>query len=183
MDRTDEDRAAVGLRRASGRGYAEWFAVLDDWGAADRPYREIAAWLTGEHGLSAWWAQKLIVEYQQARGVRQPGARPDGTFAAGASKTIAASVERIAAAWTDADVRSRWLPGLSLSVRTSQPGRSIRFDVGDGTRLNVTLGDADEKTSVAVEQERLPDAAAAETARAAWRQRLSALKGLVEDSS
>jgi hypothetical protein len=60
-----------------GTGYEvreEWFAVLDQWGAAGRPYREIASWLTGEHGLSAWWAQKLIVEYEQARGIRGQGA-------------------------------------------------------------------------------------------------------------
>ena len=31
-----------------------WFALLDDWGTADRPYREIADWLTAEQGLSAW---------------------------------------------------------------------------------------------------------------------------------
>ena len=183
MDRTNQERAAVGLRRATGRGYAEWFAALDDWGAAGRPYRAIADWLTGEHGLSAWWAQKLIVEYEQARGMREPGARPDGTFAAGASKTIVAPAERAAAAFTDPDLRSRWLPDLPLTVRTSQPGRSIRFGVDDGTRLNVTFGAAGEKTSVAVEQERLPDAAAAETARAAWRDRLNALKGLVEGGS
>ena len=180
MERTNEERAAVGLRRATGRGYDEWFAALDAWGAAGRPYREIARWLTGEHGLSAWWAQKLIVEYEQARGVRQSGARPDGTFAAGASKTIAAPVARIAAAFTDAGLRPHWLPGLQLTERTSRAGRSIRFDVGDGSRLNVTFGAAGDKTSVAVEQERLPDAAAAEAARAAWRERLSALTDQLE---
>jgi hypothetical protein len=180
MERTNEERAAVGLRRATGRGYEEWFAALDSWGAVGRPYREIADWLTGEHGLSAWWAQKLIVEYEQARGVRRPGARPDGTFAAGASKTIGAPVDKLDAAFTEAYLRSRWLPDLALTVRTTQTGRSIRFDVGDGTRLNVTFGAAGDKTSVAVEQERLPDAATAEAARVTWRDRLTTLKGLLE---
>ena len=61
--------------------------MLDAWGAAGRPYREIADWLTGQHDLSNWWAQKLIVEYEQARGLRPPGVRPDGTFEVSASKT------------------------------------------------------------------------------------------------
>jgi uncharacterized protein YndB with AHSA1/START domain len=177
---TTETPTGKGIRRATGRGYDEWFAALDEWGAVGRPYREIADWLTGEHAMSAWWAQKLIVEYEQARGVRQAGARPDGTFAAGASKTIAAPVEQAAAAFTDPGLRSRWLPGVSLAERTSQRGRSIRLDVGDGTRLNVTFGGGPEKTQVAVEQERLADAAAAEAARAFWRDRLAALKSLLE---
>src|SRR4029453_16306221 len=47
---------------AQDRGY--WFALLDDWGAPGRSYREIADWLTAEQGVSAWWAQKVIVEYE-----------------------------------------------------------------------------------------------------------------------
>src|SRR3954468_15062666 len=105
MERTtNETRTETGLRRATGRGYQQWFAALDAWGAVGRPYREIAQWLTAAHGVSAWWAQKLIVEYEQARGVRQPGVRPDGTFAVGASKTIAVPVDRLTTAFTDADL-------------------------------------------------------------------------------
>ena len=61
---TDQPRPTTGHDRAF------WFAELDAWGAAGRPYREIADWLTTEQGLSAWWAQKLIVEYEEARGLR-----------------------------------------------------------------------------------------------------------------
>jgi hypothetical protein len=42
-----------GLRRATGRDRDGWFAVLDAWGAAGRPYREIDDWLVIEHGLSS----------------------------------------------------------------------------------------------------------------------------------
>ncbi|MGH8575878.1 MAG: DUF4287 domain-containing protein [Gammaproteobacteria bacterium] len=75
MNRKDASkRSDEGVQRATGRGRDEWFTVLDTWGAPGRPYREIAEWLTGEHGISSWWAQKLIVEYQQACGLRAPGA-------------------------------------------------------------------------------------------------------------
>jgi uncharacterized protein DUF4287 len=59
-----------GVQRSTGRGRGEWFALLDAWGASGRRYREIADWLMGEHDLSRWWAQNLIVEYEQARGLR-----------------------------------------------------------------------------------------------------------------
>ena len=91
----------TGVRRGTGRERAEWFAVLDDWGGAARPYGEIAGWLRAEHGLSAWWAQKLTVEYQQARGTRPPGIRRDGTFEVTGSKAIAAPRARVYAAVVD----------------------------------------------------------------------------------
>jgi hypothetical protein len=178
----EEIRSSEGLRRATGRDRHEWFAVLDGWGAVGRPYREIAGWLTGVHGLSNWWAQKLVVEYEQARGVRDPGVRPDGTFSAGAGKTVAVPVERTFAAFMDPEVRERWLPGVVLRERTSRPGRSARFDWHDGaTRLNVSfLAGGEAKSQVAVEHERLPDPAAVERTKAYWRERLTVLKTLLE---
>ncbi|HZY28995.1 MAG TPA: DUF4287 domain-containing protein [Jiangellaceae bacterium] len=181
-DHAEQGGSGEGMRRATGRDRGGWFAVLDAWGAAGRPYQEIAAWLTGEHGLSSWWAQKLIVEYEQARGLRAAGVRPDGTFTVGASKTVAVPAERLYAAFVDAEVRELWLPGALIRERTSQPGRSARFDWDDGaTRVNVSVAAAGEaKSQVAVEHERLPDARAAEEAKAHWRERLDVLKAVLE---
>lgn len=177
-----QPRPSRALRDATGRDRHEWFAALDAWGAAGRPYREIAAWLSGEHGVSRWWAQKLIVEYEQARGLRDPGVRPDGTFEVSTSKTVAVPVERLFAAFTDQQLRERWLPGVALRERTSQPGRSARFDWEDGaTRVNVTFAPTGEaRSQVALSHERLPDAGAAEHAKAYWRERVAALKALLE---
>jgi hypothetical protein len=171
-----------GIERATGRDREEWFGTLDEWGAKGRPYREIAEWLTTEHRMSDWWAQKLIVEYEQARGVRQPGVRPDGTFEAGASKTLAVPVARAYAAFVAEDIRSQWLPGESLSEREgARPGKVVRFDRPDGTRIAVQFDSpATDKTTVAVVHQRLADVDAAEAAKAYWRERLSALKDLVE---
>jgi hypothetical protein len=181
-DHAEPGGSGEGMRRATGRDRGGWFAVLDAWGAAGRPYQEIAAWLTGEHGLSSWWAQKLIVEYEQARGLRAAGVRPDGTFTVGASKTVAVPAERLYAAFVDAEVRELWLPGAAIRERTSQPGRSARFDWDDGaTRVNVSVAAAGgAKSQAAVEHERLPDARAAEEAKAYWRERLDVLKTVLE---
>ena len=172
-----------GVRRATGRDRGEWFGLLDRWGAAGRPYREIADWLVGEHALSAWWAQKLIVEYEEARGLRDPGIRRDGTFEVTASKTVAAPVSRLVTAFVDQDARRRWLPGATMRERGSQPGRSLRFDWEDGdSRVVVSLAAAGEaKTQVAVQHQRLRDTAKATEMKAFWRARLAALKALLED--
>ena len=161
------------------RGY--WFGLLDEWGAPGRPYREIADWLTGEQGLSAWWAQKVIVEYEQARGLRDAGRRKDGTFAAGASRTIAADIDRVRAALLEPALRRRWLPDLGAQVRSGEQRRTVRLDLADGTRLQATLdASGPSRTAVAVEQSRMTDPAAVAPAKAYWKERLEALRDLLE---
>lgn len=174
---------ASGLHRATARGHDEWFALLDRWGAPGRPFREIADWLEREHGLSSWWAQKLIVEYEQARGLRPSGVRPDGTFTVGTSKTVAVPVKWLYEAVVNPAERERWLPGVVLRERTSRPHRSVRFNrVDDGTRINVTFeAKGDARSLLAVEHERLPDPEIAEQTKTFWRERLTVLKTQLEE--
>ena len=170
------------VRGATGRGWDELFALLDGWGAADRDHREIAAWLADEQGVDGWWSQAVTVEYEVARGLRPRGGDRDGTFTVNASRTVAVPVERLFAAFADPELRERWLPGERLRERTSQPARTARFDWGDGaTRVVVGFtAKGEAKSQVDLAHERLPDAQAADRARAEWRERLAALKALLE---
>ena len=174
-------KTSEALRQTTGRDYDEWFALLDSWGAPGRPFREISGFLTAEHGVSKWWAQKLIVEYEQARGLRPAGVRSDGTFTVTASKTVGVPVERLFEAFVDAKLRRRWQPGAKMRRRTAERGRSARFDWGDGSRVNATfLAAGKGKSQVAVEHAKLSDAGAAEEMKTYWRERLSALKHVAE---
>jgi hypothetical protein len=170
------------VRRATGRDRDEWYALLDVWGATGRRHGEIAAWLTGEHGVDSWWAQTLTVDYEQARGLRAPGGSRDGTFSVNLSRTVDVPVERLFAAFVDPRVRARWLPGGVLRERTSRPARSARFDWVDGGSRVIAgfTGRGGARSQVALTHQRLPDAGAAEEARAYWRERMVALKGLLE---
>ena len=176
--------SATGVERATGRDRPEWFELLDAWGAADRPYRETAAWLREVPGLSAWWAQKLTVESEQARGTRAPGVRRDGTFEVTASKAIGAPVAAVFEALV-AGSREAWLPGVSLRERSSTPPGQARFDRGDdGSRVTFTFAATPAGgTTVAVQHQHLPDLEAAEAEKAAWRERLNALKVAVEGAA
>src|SRR5215207_754103 len=128
---SSKGKSSSALMSTTGRDYAEWFQLLDAWGAPGRGYREIADWLVGQ-GVSGLLPQKLIVEYQQDRGLRQPGARTGGSFAGGASKTVPFSIDRLYAAFADSELRRSWLPDLELTERTARPGRSISFAAADG---------------------------------------------------
>ena len=168
---------------ATGRGWQEWLAVLDEWGAAGRSHTEIARWLMDERGVPGWWAQNVTVGYERARG-RAPGQGRDG-WTVSASRTVAVPVERLFAAFEDEAVRERWLPGAQMRRRTATAARSARYDWEDGeTRVVVgfeRVGDA--KARVAVAHEKLPDADTAGEMKAWWRERLTFLKAMVEEGT
>src|SRR5947209_7683681 len=75
-EQPEQPQESAAAKRATGRSNPEWFALLDDWGAAERTHAEIARWLAEQEGVSGWWAQMLTVAYEQARGRRLPHERP-----------------------------------------------------------------------------------------------------------
>ncbi|MGH3646683.1 MAG: hypothetical protein ACRDTM_05865 [Micromonosporaceae bacterium] len=170
------------VRERTGRGWDEWYALLDTWGGTGHNHTEIARWLVTEHQVHGWWAQSITVGYEQARGLRVPGQQPDGSFGASASKTVAVPVERLFEAFADESLRQRWLPGTTVRVRTATAPKSYRADWEDGaTRIVVGFvpkGEA--KAQVAIAHEKLPDAESAARQKAYWRQRLTDLKQLLE---
>ena len=121
------------IRSRTGRGWEEWFDLLDDWGAAERSHRDIARWVAEQQGIHplAWNAQAVVDSYERARGLRAVGEHADG-FAITATKTVAVPVDRLYDAFVDESLRERWLPDGELRERTASKPRSARFDWGDG---------------------------------------------------
>jgi hypothetical protein len=172
------------IRERTGRGWEEWFDALDDWGAAERPHREIARWVAEQQGgihPLAWNAQAVAYSYERVRGGRVVGQREDG-FTITATKTVAVPVERLYDAIVDDALRARWLPDERLSERTATRPRSARFDWGDGdSRVTVTFAAKSEtKSAAALEHARLADASEADRMKTMWRERLAGLKAQLE---
>lgn len=180
--RPHSDEVLIGR---TGRTWDEWFAILDRWSATERTHTEIARWLVTEHRIDGWWAQSITVGYEQARGMRAPGQRADGTFEASVSKTIAVPVDRLFAAFASDTERERWLPNSPLTMRSMREPEVLRADWEDGTsRLEVVFTDkGPAKSSVVVVHKRLADGEALNLAKAMWRDELSQLKKLLEADS
>ena len=170
------------VRAATGRVWVDWFELLDEWGAVDRAHPEIATWLRTEHGVPGWWAQTVTVEYERARGLRPFRGDRDGTHSVSASRTVGVPVERLFEAWSDPELRRRWLGDVELRERTSTPPRTARYDWMDGsTRVIVGFeAKGDGKSTVALAHERLPDPDEAARLKVFWRERLTALKRQLE---
>jgi hypothetical protein len=169
------------IRRRTGRGWEEWFDLIDEWGGVERPHAEIARWLADAHDTKGWDAQAVTVTYERARGLRAVGENAQG-FTATASKTVAVPVERLYQAFVDETLRRQWLPEGELRVRTTSEAKSARFDWGDGeTRVNVWFeAKGDGKSTAALQHERLPAGDEADRMKAYWRERVSVLKEVLE---
>jgi hypothetical protein len=180
-DRPTLTMSEKAIRRRTGRGWEEWFDLLDQWGAAERTHKEIARWLREQQGVDGWGAQSVTVSYERARGLRAVGERPEG-FSITASKTVAVSVDRLYDAFVDESLRARWLRDGQLRERTATRPRSARFDWGDGqTRVVVGFDSKGEvKSTVALEHARLTDAETADRMKRYWRDSLARLKAQLE---
>lgn len=125
------------LMAATGKTRGEWHALLDAENAATWKHPEIAAWLHREHNVDRWWAQGITVGYEQARGLRVPGQQPDGSFAAGSSKTVSGgllpTLDKVIVAVSD-----------HFGVKPVTVGRearhpTARWELRDGTGLLATI--------------------------------------------
>jgi Domain of unknown function (DUF4287) len=169
------------IKEATGRTWEAWLSILDRWGARDRKHGETVDFLMTQHDVEGWYAQAITVGYERARGMRLKHQQADG-FTISASKTIAVPIDALFNAFVSSRRRKRWLTDGAMSLRTSQPGRTARFDWEDGsTRVNISVIDkGPSKSMVAVAHERLADADEAETAKALWKERLVRLKSFLE---
>lgn len=160
---------------ATGRSRAQWYALLDDAGAAGWDHKQMAAWLVETHDVDGWWAQGLTVGYEQARGLRLPGQRPDGTFEASVSRTLAHDVDGVFPHLADATRRAHWLPGTWQETGVT-PGKSVRLAADDGTRLLLTISAAGPgKVRVTVTSARLAGADDRDRAKTLGRAALATL--------
>jgi hypothetical protein len=183
MKRAVEKYGGVGssaVKKATGRTWREWFAVLDKAGAAKLPHKEIARRLQRTHRLPDWWCQMVTVGYEQARGLRLKHQKTDG-FEISVSRTIAAPVDRAFAAWREAAQREQWLPRTPLSIRKATPHKSIRILWGDDTLLSVNFWPKGPlKCQVVPQHGKLPTPEVAEKMKAYWSEKLEALGAFLE---
>lgn len=167
---------------ATGHGWDYWFAALDEWGARGWSHTEAARWLRDEAGVPGWYSQAITTSYERARGLRAVGQGVNG-FTVSASRTIAVPAEVLFAAFDDPGSRERWLPGVELEVRTTTPPRTARYDwTGGSSRLVVGIEALEDgRSRVGLAHERLADNAERDRMKAWWRERLTALKEMLEE--
>jgi uncharacterized protein YndB with AHSA1/START domain len=168
------------VQAKTGKTWAEWFAVLDAADAQTMSHPQIARYLQEEHSVPDWWCQMVTVGYEQARGLREVHQKTDG-FTANASKTLGVPLTVLYDAWADEDKRAAWLSEVGLTVRKATPDKSLRITWRDGSNLDVNLyAKGEEKSQVAIQHSKLPDAEAAALLKAFWGSALGRLEAFLE---
>lgn len=172
---TPVSEAAV--RAATGRGWDEWFAWLDEAGAARLPHGDIAK-LVHAAGVPGWWSQSVAVGYERARGLRAKHQKVDG-YSASASKTVAVPLAVLYAACAGEASRDRWLvppPGATYRVRGATLDKSVRLVWSDGTVVTIGVyAKGEAKSLIGVQHDKLPDAEAVVQLKAFWKESLERL--------
>jgi uncharacterized protein YndB with AHSA1/START domain len=185
------------VREATGWGWEEWFALLDEKGAKELEHKEIVKLLRAEGQKNAWWNQMITVEYERSRGMRKVGETAEAGFEIGVRRTYEVAPKR---AW---DVITRpsglhaWLgdverlmfekgqtyetaDGAMGEVRSVRPGERLRLTwrpLGwdEASMIQVTVIPLAGKSTVAFHQENLPSEKERERARKRWSAALDAL--------
>jgi len=120
----------------------------------------------------------FVLSADKAAGVKSPVAPAQG-YQVSASKTIDASLDALWRAWNDGRTRRRWLPE-TFTVRKATEPKSMRITWNDGSDLQVLFyAKGDTKSQVTVDHRKLPETQT-DPMRTYWKERLAALKGLVE---
>ena len=168
------------VRARTGKQWQEWFALLDEAGAADLSHKEIVALLREQHQVAAWWQQSITVAYEKARGLREKYETPDG-YQISTSRTMAVDVATAYRAWADR-ARLAWLPEDRLIITTKNRDKSIRGTwAGGPSRLEVYFDiRPNGKTQISVNHTRLADAGAAAEMKQFWAQALTRLRTQLE---
>jgi hypothetical protein len=126
-------------------------------------HAEIARHVAEAHGQTGWWAQGVTIQYEQHHGMRVPGQRSDGTFAANASRTVDGALPdvyaRAVAMFTDA-----LGPAAADRATGARPTARWAAEVG---RVVVTAEVAGARIRVSAMHERLSGPDALDPAKAA----------------
>lgn len=197
------------VRRATGRGWQDWLAALDEAGAAGWDHARLVAHL-GPEVESGWWQQAIAVRYEQERGGRVVGQTQDSGFQVGVRRTLDAGPDRVwellvtrPELWLGDGVVS-WEQGAPYEVTTAlgEVQGAVRGQVRvvqPGDRLRLTwhpegwaapaalqlrlLPAASGRTALAVHLERLADADARALAREHWHGVLDRLSAALAQAS
>ncbi len=189
------------VKKATGRTWTQWFALLDKRGAKTMPHREIARLLHKKKLItSGWWCQMVTNGYERARGRRVLGQTADAGFQIGVTKTLPVTPRaawqmltspRGIKLWLGDIARPKLKPGekyttrngITGEIRTIAPGRRVRLTYQPrGTMAVSTLQvtviprQTTRGTCISFHQEKLATARERERMRRHWQRVLATLQ-------
>ncbi len=192
------------VRAKTGQTASQWFAHLDGIGGPTKGRRELVQHLYSENKLDEWWSTTLVVEYERARGALEKDGKPKG-YSICSTKTVAAPLARVFAAFGDARDLDRWLgprtrvafedggklenaDGDRATFVRIRAGKDLRLaweraELAPGSQTEVLFADKGKgKTGITLNHTRIQSRAGADLLRAGWSAAFDKLKALLESA-
>lgn len=200
-DATISDAA---VRARTGKSWAQWFAMLDRWGARERTHKEIAAHLHRDLDVTPWWSQMITVEYERRQRGRKIGERPAAAgFSLDVQRTVKSSPQTAFDSFLSAEHLVKWFTkkaradlrvggaysnsdGDTGEFLTLEPPRRARFTWDNkrhcpGTIVEFTVRPSGNgKVAVRVTHSRLKTARDREKMKQGWNWAMDSFKSYLE---
>jgi uncharacterized protein YndB with AHSA1/START domain len=169
------------VKAKTGKDWKEWFTILDTAGALKLSHQEMVKYLHTKQGLGPWWQQMVTVTYEQARDLRELYQKPGG-YSISVSRTVNVPLRKLYQAFATEKARKTWLSEYGLVIRKATTDKSMRVTWND-RKTSVEIGfysKGDNKSQVAVQHSKLPDAKASAKMKSYWVKALDRLRDTLE---
>jgi uncharacterized protein YndB with AHSA1/START domain len=169
------------VKAKTGKTWKEWFAILDKEDATKLTHHEIVKLIVSKYGVGPWWQQMVTATYEQQRGMRDYHENTRG-YEISVSRTVNVPLKKLYQTFANEKSRAGWLAEEGLTVRKATANKSLRLTWKDGkTSLEIGFYDKGEnKSQVAVQHGKLPDAKSAAKMKTYWAKALDKMRAHLE---
>lgn len=164
------------IRRATGRTWAQWFTLLDQFDVADAGHSATVRHLADAYECPRWWRQRIATAYAQTCGLRETASRG---LAANTSRTLSVPIEALYRAW-QGRAPAKWL-SAKFKVHRANENKSLRLDWPDHTSVEIYFWAKGERRSqVNIMHRQLADASEVAAKKRFWSRALDKLQAALE---
>lgn len=162
------------LETGTGKSWEFWIKFLESIDAQSLSHDEIAKRVNRE-GANEWWSQGVTVAYEQYIGRRKPGQTCHGDFQITVSKTVKGTMDEVLGKWEKTIQDIIQFDGVKItragSSSQTAKWRYWRCGLEDGSTVNVNIQtkQGGEKSSLAINHDKLNSAEDAERWRSYWK--------------
>lgn len=181
------------VKKATGKTWDEWFKILDSADASKMPHKDIVLWLhekdlikkgkswSSNRSFNAgWWAQSIVVGYEEKTGRRVFGAKTAGNYTVTVGKSMNGSVDDALKKWENLVKGKKEFNKVKVTgdsrISSTKDWRYWKVDMEDGAKLMAGIGPkGDKQSAFSVTMDKLKGEKEVEAWRKYWKEFLKKL--------
>lgn len=148
------DEAVV---KATGKSWDEWFKILDSADASKMPHKDIVRmlhdkglirkrkdWPEDKNFNAGWWAQSIVVGYEEKIGRRVFGAKTAGNYSVTVGKSLAGTPDDVLKIWQGLVKEKTEFNKVKIEgdsrISSTDKWRYWKVDLVDGSKIMAATG-------------------------------------------